>query len=142
MIQFISPLGEEINEPNLNQVIDLVLKGEKIYWNSGSGDAGLTFHLEGKRTKLELVFEQEAGFHLLFLDENGKRFMAKGQGDSYRILTSYVGGNLTHIPEVFFISRKLTAVAVEHFYKTGKRTSAVNWVDQNDVDWKSSNNYL
>ena len=54
--------------------------GISMYWNSGCGAAELIFYSEGERTSLELIFERQAGFYILFKDEDGKRFMAKSQG--------------------------------------------------------------
>ena len=137
MIQLISPMAEEINEPSLNQLVELVLHEGSMYWNSGCGAAELIFYSEGERTSLELIFERQAGFYILFKDEDGKRFMAKSQGNPSQVFTPYVGGEPMPIPGVFFVPRQLAAIAVEYFHQTGKPTPQITWVDSSDSDWSA-----
>jgi hypothetical protein len=135
-IEFFSPPdGDTLTNPDRDWLKKLVVEPSRNYWNSGAGQASLKWHGDNGATELLLVFDQDHGFSLEYIDQNKVYYVPLGDGDFDHTVKVYVGGEPVVLPTKFFVSKERTWVAVEQFLKDGNRSNDLNWARRSELKW-------
>jgi hypothetical protein len=134
-VTFLPPIGDDIAGPPLSTLKDLVFDAGEVYWNSGSGEAGLNYVEAGEITKLRMIFDKNFGFYLVYIDAQGGRFTSLGPGDFEKIATPFVGGDPIRVPSRFFLPVDSAWTVIKEFCETGQKSSRTAWLRAKDLDW-------
>ena len=134
-IRFLSPSGEDIDDPEISGLRELVLTRGEEYWNVGSGEAGIDRIKNGELTRLRLIFHKGLGFYIVYLDPVGNRFVSLGPGSFQQVVAPPVGGDPLYLPAKFFVSRPAAWDVIEVFCESGRRSSRVSWANSEELDW-------
>jgi hypothetical protein len=147
LLEYVSPDGELIYNPNLDDLGQLILSPQKDYWCSGSGEGCLTWYDENNISSitsrnslisLVLTFSEKYGFWLLYsCREEQQTFISIGDGDfSHKnAVEVYICGDPLLLPSAYFISPDFAFIAAKEFGKTGNKTERVKWISQGEDGW-------
>ena len=134
--KFLSPLGEEIDIADVSKLKQLVLTRGEEYWSIGSGEAGIDFVKNGQVSKLRLIFYKGLGFHIVYLDPEGNRFISLGPGTFDQLVAPRVGGDPLYLPAKFFLSPQTTWQVIKSFCNSGRQSPRVSWANSEELDWR------
>jgi hypothetical protein len=131
------PNGESISNPSLDWLSELILCGDKDFWNAGSGEGAIKYiPASGSAySLLGLILDEPHGFHIRYMDFDQNEHVSAGDGDTKVKVKVYVGGDPLYIPAALFIGRELTWVVVEHFCKTGLRSPKIRWARRKEAGY-------
>lgn len=136
MIKFISPPdGNIIKNPNLEFLEILILYGESLYWNAGSGQASIELENNNVESYLTLTFDIDYGFQIEYKKDGEPFYVSLGEGDFETTVSPYVGGDPWLLPTKFFISREEAWDVVAYFCETGLRSDETTWGKLQDQNW-------
>ncbi|HEX9062365.1 MAG TPA: hypothetical protein VF941_19510 [Clostridia bacterium] len=132
-IKLITCAGDEIINPDFQQLKFLVRTGESEYWEGGSGEALIEYNDGQKSSKLYIMMSEGYGFYLEYC--NNKAYVPVTNDCFEDIAKVYVGGDPVPVPRAFFLSEEETERQVEEFLNTGEVNHNVKWVEKDKTGW-------
>ncbi len=140
-IEYLSPDGEVIENPDFETLAQLILTPDKDYWCNESGQGSLNWYSNEKMplALLLLTFSSKYGFYVEYIDKRIKydSYIALGEGDlTHENATEvFICGEPLLLPSVFFISADQVCLAVNEFLRSGDKANGIKWVKESSLGW-------
>ncbi len=114
--------GEEITNPS-KEALQNILSKDKSYWESGSGDAGIT--LEGRNCYL--IFFKKDGTGIFVMNECYEAPIA--DNNQKASIEHYIGGEVFATPQACYHTEKAALDILQYFIENGKYHPQFEWTD-------------
>jgi hypothetical protein len=123
------PAGEEIENPSVDLLTNLLLHADQKYWEYQSGTVGISFgHPKSSDyAELVLVMRDPPGVYLQHTAADGRDEYCLSAGTDDTVVVAHLGGESLELPARQVVPRALALRAVLEFTRSGKRAPDLTW---------------
>jgi len=128
-LTLVTPSGQEIPAPDIQELKFQVLEGDASFWEAGSGDAALRFYVQDAiKSEMILMLREIHGVFVQFIANDGREYVISTGADEQEMITIKQAGNPWSLPRAFFITREEAFRAIQEFCQTGEMLTTCHWV--------------
>lgn len=135
-IQFNSPLGEEIINPSLEFLREVIFEYKADYWSKEStGDAALVIRKNNRELWFIFFYDEPYGFFIYYDTE----FVSVQKGiplKDDRYVEHVVGTEPMRVPTICYRTREEAWAILMDFINYQKMSDQYNWVRLGEIDYK------
>ncbi len=128
-ITFLTPSGEDIENPSAEILENFIYEKDETYWNSNAGDAGLWYdENDSRKAELNIVFEKNYGFRFVYSSyQDNADYLLKLDNNLQNEISLYVGGEPIKYSAADFVNKDIAWQVVKEFLNSGNQTSKFQW---------------
>jgi|SRR5579875_1067090 len=130
-LAFRPPLGEDIENPAMELLHQLIVSPDPGYWDEGSGGGTVDYFTEQSKTSLMIFPHSTHGVYLRFYDEKNNPWLSLGNKEK---LSECVECNDEwYISVGLFVAKEKAWLAVRDFCLSGRKSPEVKWIPPSEI---------
>jgi hypothetical protein len=128
-ITFLTPNGEDIENPSEEILENFIYEKDETYWNSNAGDAGLWYdENDSRKAELNIVFEKNYGFRFIYSSyQDNMDYLLKSGNNLQKEISLYVGGEPVKYSADDFVNEDIAWQVIKEFLSSGNRNPKFQW---------------
>ncbi len=128
-ITFLTPSGEDIENPPEAILENFIYAKDETYWNSNAGDAGLWYdESENRKAELNIVFERSYGFRFVYSSyQDNADYLLKSDNNLQKEILLYVGGEPIKYSAADFVNKDIAWQVIKEFLHSGNQSPKFQW---------------
>ncbi|QMV15562.1 hypothetical protein [Vibrio spartinae] len=133
-VTYCPPDGDDIENPDVELIRNIVLYENEGYWKQGSGESGI--EIQGVNEQLIFFNYQDRGVFIMLSPDYEVPVVSSTNNKVQETLVHHIGGNEFRFPDCCLFPKADAWTIIQNFIVSGMKTEKFQWVELYDLDFE------